>query len=77
MTDGSFLAFRKLQQNVPEFNKFLVDASNSLGTWSGQLGARLIGRWPSGEYDRLPCLLENAERDCPSVPTLTKPMILT
>lgn len=48
MTDGSFLCFRKLQQNVPEFNKFLVDASDTLGTWSGQLGSRLVGRWPSG-----------------------------
>lgn len=48
MTDGSFMCFRKLEQNVPAWNKFLVDASNTLGTWSGQLGARLIGRWPSG-----------------------------
>jgi deferrochelatase/peroxidase EfeB len=49
MTDGSFMCFRKLEQNVQAWNKFLVDASNTLGTWSGQLGARLIGRWPSGE----------------------------
>ncbi|WPH01055.1 Hypothetical protein R9X50_00389000 [Acrodontium crateriforme] len=48
MTDGSFLCFRKLEQKVPEWNKFLVDASNQLGTWSKQLGARLIGRWESG-----------------------------
>ncbi|KAK3112445.1 hypothetical protein LTR53_011282 [Teratosphaeriaceae sp. CCFEE 6253] len=41
MTDGSFLCFRKLEQKVPEWNQFLVDASN-------QLGARLIGRWKSG-----------------------------
>lgn len=48
MTDGSFLCFRKLKQNVSDWNKFLVDASNQLGTWSDQLGARLIGRWKSG-----------------------------
>lgn len=48
MTDGSFMCFRKLEQNVPAWNKFLVDASNTLGTWSDQLGARLIGRWKSG-----------------------------
>ena len=48
MTDGSFLCFRKLQQNVPEWNRFLIDASNKLGIWSDQLGARLIGRWKSG-----------------------------
>ena len=48
MKDGSFLCFRKLKQNVPEWNKFLVDASNQLGTFSDQLGSRLIGRWKSG-----------------------------
>ena len=50
MTDGSFMCFRKLEQNVPAWNKFLVDASNTLGTWSDQLGARLIGRWKSGNH---------------------------
>ncbi|EMC99592.1 hypothetical protein BAUCODRAFT_571758 [Baudoinia panamericana UAMH 10762] len=48
MIDGSFLCFRKLQQNVQDWNKFLVDASNQLGTWSDQLGSRLVGRWKSG-----------------------------
>ncbi|KAK4493896.1 hypothetical protein PRZ48_015081 [Zasmidium cellare] len=48
MVDGSFLVFRKLKQNVQDWNKFLVDSSNTLGTWSDQLGARLIGRWKSG-----------------------------
>ncbi|KAK5150873.1 hypothetical protein LTS14_009676 [Recurvomyces mirabilis] len=42
------MCFRKLEQKVPEWNKFLVDASNQLGTWSDQLGARLVGRWKSG-----------------------------
>jgi deferrochelatase/peroxidase EfeB len=54
MTDGSFMCFRKLEQNVPAWNKFLVDTSNTLGTWSGQLGARLIGRWPSGKFANSP-----------------------
>lgn len=49
MTDGSFLAFRKLKQDVGAWDKFLVDASNQLGTWSTQLASRLIGRWPSGK----------------------------
>nr|OQO26976.1 hypothetical protein B0A51_04993 [Rachicladosporium sp. CCFEE 5018] len=48
MTDGSFMCFRKLKQDVPGWNKFLVDASNKLGTWSDQLGARFVGRWKSG-----------------------------
>jgi Dyp-type peroxidase family len=53
--DGSFLAFRKLQQLVPEYKKWLLD--NAVQTPGGGLtqqqgadllGARLIGRWPSG-----------------------------
>ncbi|GAB7324177.1 hypothetical protein MBLNU13_g07547t2 [Cladosporium sp. NU13] len=48
LTDGSFMCFRKLEQNVPAWNKFLVDASTTLETWSDQLGARLIERWKSG-----------------------------
>jgi deferrochelatase/peroxidase EfeB len=61
MTDGSFMCFRKLEQNVPAWNKFLVDASNTLGTFSDQLGSRLIGRWKSGSYTLSPyvaCVLQ-------------------
>ncbi|EIN06909.1 peroxidase TAP [Punctularia strigosozonata HHB-11173 SS5] len=53
--DGSFLAFRKLRQFVPEYNKFLLDnaVQSPAGNLTQQqgadlLGARLIGRWPSG-----------------------------
>jgi deferrochelatase/peroxidase EfeB len=59
MTDGSFMCFRKLEQNVPAWNKFLIDASNTLGTWSDQLGARLIGRWKSGDSHSCYALLVN------------------
>ncbi|CAN8096673.1 unnamed protein product [Discula destructiva] len=50
--DGSFLAFRYLQQLVPEFNHFLkLNAPNvndpSINT-AELLGARLTGRWKSG-----------------------------
>jgi Dyp-type peroxidase family len=44
--DGSFLAFRKLQQFVPEFNKFLLD--NPTNGSSELTGARMVGRWKSG-----------------------------
>ena len=53
--DGSIMSFRKLDQLVPEFHAFLdafpvrIDdpsAPKSLG--SDLLGARMIGRWPSG-----------------------------
>lgn len=43
--DGSFLAFRKLQQFVPEFNKFLLD--NPTNGSSELTGARMVGRWKS------------------------------
>ena len=51
--DGSFLAFRQLQQLVPEFNKFLTDhpivvpgvLTREQG--SALLGARMVGRWKS------------------------------
>ncbi|KIK61171.1 hypothetical protein GYMLUDRAFT_166740 [Collybiopsis luxurians FD-317 M1] len=51
--DGSFLAFRQLQQRVPEFNKFLVDnALSEPGLNASEnaelLGARMVGRWKSG-----------------------------
>ncbi|KAF5367753.1 hypothetical protein D9758_009861 [Tetrapyrgos nigripes] len=50
---GSFLAFRQLQQKVPEFDKYLVDnALNVPGLTAEEnaelLGARFIGRWKSG-----------------------------
>jgi deferrochelatase/peroxidase EfeB len=43
--DGSFLAFRKLQQFVPEFNKFLLD--NPTNGNPELTGARMVGRWKS------------------------------
>ncbi|KAH7348734.1 peroxidase TAP [Rhexocercosporidium sp. MPI-PUGE-AT-0058] len=46
--DGSFLAFRKLKQNVPEFQKFLDDEAVNTGLTSELLGAKLVGRWKSG-----------------------------
>lgn len=51
--DGSFLCFRKLQQLVPEFNNFLKQ--NALPSGGSELlGARLVGRWKSGQYFTFP-----------------------
>ena len=56
-TDGSFLAFRYLFQQVPEFNEFLKknpiakDGNGNVLTpeaGSDLLGARMVGRWKSG-----------------------------
>ncbi|KAF9039277.1 peroxidase TAP [Panaeolus papilionaceus] len=55
--DGSFLAFRWLDQLVPEFDKYLVDNAltedgngRTLTPAEGAelLGARMVGRWKSG-----------------------------
>jgi len=61
--DGSFLVFRYLFQKVPEFNNFLQAnaikthpiTSQSLDPTDGSelLGARLVGRWKSGEQQPL------------------------
>ncbi|EJD38892.1 DyP-type peroxidase [Auricularia subglabra TFB-10046 SS5] len=50
---GSFLAFRQLQQLVPEFDGFVKASAPTIpGLTTGQsadlLGARMIGRWKSG-----------------------------
>lgn len=63
MSDGSFLVFRKLDQNVGAFRDLIKQpfttplptgftAASQMGCKSeAQLGAKLMGRWPSG---RLP-----------------------
>lgn len=50
--DGSFLAFRQLQQLVPEFDQFLIDnappvAGLTQAESAELLGARMVGRWKS------------------------------
>ncbi|EJD48744.1 DyP-type peroxidase [Auricularia subglabra TFB-10046 SS5] len=49
---GSFLAFRQLEQLVPEFNQYLLAnapaGSGSLQSRADLLGARMVGRWKSG-----------------------------
>jgi Dyp-type peroxidase family len=48
MKNGSFMVFRRLNQLVPEFNKFIDDSAQTLGMDAEILGARLVGRWKSG-----------------------------
>ncbi|KAJ4303435.1 dye-decolorizing heme-containing peroxidase [Kalmusia sp. IMI 367209] len=45
--DGSFMAFRKLPQLVPEFEKFLLDSAGTQEA-ADLMGARMVGRWKSG-----------------------------
>jgi Dyp-type peroxidase family len=55
LRNGSFLVFRRLQQDVAGFTNFLKDESERMaatgkvpGITSKRLGAMLVGRWPSG-----------------------------
>jgi Dyp-type peroxidase family len=48
MKNGSFMAFRRLKQFVPEFDKFVATTSAARNMDEDLLGARLVGRWKSG-----------------------------
>ncbi len=48
MKNGSLMVFRRLNQLVPEFSKFILDSGAAVGVDPVLLGARLVGRWKSG-----------------------------
>lgn len=48
MLGGSFLVFRKLEQNVPGFEAAVAQCSTQLKLTKDHLKAKLMGRWPSG-----------------------------
>jgi len=49
MSQGSFLVFRKLEQNVKAFQDLLTKDFKKYGCKTADhLGAKLMGRWPSG-----------------------------
>lgn len=60
--DGSFLVFRKLHQNVPQFQKFIQDnpviGTNGIPVEGGSAlrCAQFFGRWESGEYGSSVCV---------------------
>jgi Dyp-type peroxidase family len=60
--DGSFLVYRRLQQDVAAFKQFEEAQAASLGLPPDGVGAKLVGRWPSGApLERLPG--EHRDRD--------------
>ncbi|CAE6486107.1 unnamed protein product [Rhizoctonia solani] len=64
--EGSFLAFRQLEQKVPEFDEFLANNPIDLPGLSREqgselLGARLVGRWKSGAPIQLSPLQDDPE----------------
>src|SRR5262249_24743124 len=45
MRNGSFMVFRRLEQKVPEFRRFVRDQAARLGMDPELLAARMVGRW--------------------------------
>ena len=45
---GSFMVFRKLQQQVGRFRDYTKELGERCGTNAEHIGAKIIGRWPSG-----------------------------
>ena len=48
LRNGSYMVFRRLEQKVPEFRRFVADHAARLGMEPDLLGARMFGRWKSG-----------------------------
>ena len=59
MKNGTYMVFRKLNQLVPEFDKTVAAAANTLSMDAGLLGARMVGRWKSGAPVELSPLQDN------------------
>src|SRR5262249_31137060 len=48
MRNGSLMVFRRLKQLVPEYRSFIDEQAQALDMEPEALGARTVGRWPSG-----------------------------
>lgn len=48
LRNGSYMVFRRLEQKVPEFRRFVAERAARLGMDPELLAARLVGRWKSG-----------------------------
>jgi Dyp-type peroxidase family len=59
MKDGSFMVFRRLEQKVPEFSRFVTERAARLGMDRELLAARMVGRWKSGAPLELAPLRDN------------------
>lgn len=81
-TDGSFLVFRYLFQNVPEFHDYLkknpiVMDGATPEQGSELLGARIVGRWMSGMFSQIrdPGMVINSLTQVP--PLMFRPCRMT
>lgn len=48
MIDGSFMVWRRLEQDVLAFRDAVRNSASALGMDPDMLAARMVGRWPSG-----------------------------
>ena len=48
MRNGSYMVFRRLEQRVPEFHRFVAAEAARLGIYPPLLESRMVGRWRSG-----------------------------
>ena len=48
LRNGSYMVFRRLEQKVPEFRKFVAEQAAQFGMDRELLAARMVGRWRSG-----------------------------
>lgn len=59
LRNGSYMVFRRLEQKVPEFRRFVADRAARLGMDAELLGARMFGRWKDGAPLELAPLYDN------------------
>jgi Dyp-type peroxidase family len=60
MRNGSYMVFRRLEQKVPEFRRFVREQASRLGMDPELLAARMVGRWKSGAPMELAPLRDDA-----------------
>ena len=46
--NGSYMVFRRLEQRVPEFHRFVAAQAPRIGIYPELLASRMVGRWRSG-----------------------------
>jgi Dyp-type peroxidase family len=73
--DGSFLVFRRLQQNVKGFRETVAEGAG-VGLSSDRVGAKMVGRWPSGApLERVPGEPKKADLEAAD-PSIADPKVL-
>ena len=59
MIEGSFLVFRKLEQDVQAFIDLTGNFASGACTSADQCGAKLMGRWKSGMHHHFPLAIQS------------------